>query len=125
MLPPAAAELLTSAVSKMEPADLIQLISNPTACRVFKAAVPRFGQGQLRSIVASLGPQLSIIPDDHFSLELVARQASRKDPTGSLVQLASWLDRANLFLSHQHASLVRQVIAGDKCRHQSYSFIVL
>ena len=98
----------------MESEALVQLISNPTACRVFKAAVPRFGQGQLRSLMASLGPQLSNI-SDHSSLELVAKQASRKDPTGSLVQLASWLDRENLFLSQQHASLVRQVLAGVKC----------
>lgn len=98
----------------MESEALVQLISNRTACRVFKAAVPRFGQGQLRSLMASLGPQLSNI-SDHSSLELVAKQASRKDPTGSLVQLASWLDRENLFLSHQHSSLVRQVLAGVKC----------
>ena len=116
VLPPAAAELLTTALSKLQSEALIQLFSNPTACLVFKAAVPRFGRDQLRSIVASLGPQLSNI-SDHPTLELVARQASRKDPTGSLVQLATWLDRANLFLSHQHASLVRQVMAGSKCRH--------
>ena len=113
MLPPAAAELLTTALSKMEPEALMQIITDPIACKVFKAAVPRLGRDQLRSIVASLGPQLPNTSDQHCpSLELLARQASRKDPTGALVQLASWMDRANLFLSHQHASLVRQVMAG-------------
>ena len=113
MLPPAAAELLTTALSKMEPEALMQIITGPIACRVFKAAVPRLGRDQLRSIVALLGPQLPNISEHQCSsLELLARQASRKDSTGALVQLASWLDRANLFLSHQHASLVRQVMAG-------------
>ena len=115
LLPPAAAELLVSGLSNMEPGVLVQLISDGTVCGLFNAAVPRFGRDQLRKVVGSLGPQLPSL-SDHFSLELVARQASRKDPTGSLVQLASWMHRANLFLSWKHASLVRQVMAGGKCR---------
>ena len=123
VLPPAAAELLTTALSKMEPEALMKIITDPTACRVFKAAVPRLGRDQLRSIVASLGPQLPNISDHHCSLELLARQASRKDSTGALVQLASWLDRANLFLSHQHAPLVRQIMAGGDITNKSINLV--
>ena len=105
---PSAAQLLAMRYQDLEASNLWRLMTLSNGTPVFAAAVLHFSATLLRDLLATLGPHLGSLPY-HPSLELVARQASAVD-TSVAVELAIWLDSAQLLLNPTYAPLLRCLV---------------
>ena len=105
---PIAAQLLATSYRDLEASNLWRLMTLSNAAEVFAAAVPHFNATHLRYLLATLGPHLGALPY-HPSLELVVGQASAVD-TSLAVEVAIWLDSAQLLLNPLYASLLRCLV---------------
>ena len=105
---PRAAQLLATRYQDPEVSNLWRLMTLPNSARVFAAAMPHFSATLIRGLLATLGPLLGSLPY-HPSLELVARQAAAVD-TSLAVELAIWLDSAQLLLNPTYAPLLRCLV---------------
>ena len=105
---PSAAQLLATHYQDHEASNLWRLMTLSNGAQVFAAAVLHFSATLLRDLLATLGPHLGSLPY-HPSLELLARQASAVD-TSLAVELAIWLDSAQLLLNPTYAPLLRCLV---------------